>query len=440
LDLLNQLKELNSLTNLSKLEDLSELSQLSQLQELQSLSKLSDLNQLDNLKELSNLQNLSKLDQLSSLNHLDQLALLDKLNALTELNQLDKLKVFGDTLEKEGYKLDRLQQLDKLDHLLKLEELGQLVQLDKLKHLEVLSNLQKLERIDGLQDLKFLSELTKLKDLSNLEKLNKLEDLEKLDQLENLAELQKIELLHKLIKEPAWKILDKLDKLELLSTHRKTLYTSVLASFFLETLKIIIVSGLILFFVLTQVNNSQMNKLFGYLSLSNASGINFSLPLLEKTGNALDLDKTYEYVVQKTKAETRKYWSTSENFNLDSRLDSLAFVYSLDYKQNERDLSVASLDFFKEVLGLVESRFNQDTENLAVAHKDEPEKLAFIKQANYMYYNARCRDAYNLAKMTPFQSDFSEYIRMTQSLSVYCLFKEQSFDREKVLKELASLK
>lgn len=423
-DKLSNLKDLHKLDNLSSLSRLDSLQELVHLNELKSLGQLDLLNKLDNLKSL---------EQLSHLNQLGELGSLKNLESLRELN---KLEVFDDTLKREGHKLDKLTHLDKLDSLVKLDQLSQLVKLDHLKFLDQLNDLSKLDRLNLLEQLNSLKELSKLKDLTNLEKLSKLEKLDNLEQLENLSSLDKIEEVKRIVGEPAWKLLEKLEKLDILVNHRKTVYLGLFLSSFFDLIKIVIVAGIIIFFVATKINNDQLNKLYQYFSISDSAGINFTLPILEKTSTKQEIGSLYNTVLEKGKSEARQFFSTASAFNIESKLNSIHFVHDLNYVDKKFDLKKDTLLFFDDLMGKIENKFNFETEDLSNKYKDDQEKLAFVKQMNYMYFNKRCADLLKLASTSNQITSLEAYTRMAMSLATYCLFKENDFNREKTIATL----
>lgn len=410
---LNELKAINNLTQLSKLDHLNKLTQLENLDELSSLEQL---------KSLDNLQNLKSLEKLGNLNMLHNL---DKLDSLKELSRLD---AFNKTIKEEGHKLDRLQHLDKLDQMSNLEKLTQLSKLDQLPYLDKLSNLTQLDRLDNLAKLNHLDELIQLKELG---KLSKLEDLQSLEHLEELENLEKIEELKEALHDPNWKNLDKLEKLNILRQEKKTFMISFAASFLVDVIKVVAVAGLITFFVLTKVNNDQVNKLFGYLSFSEPYGVNMALPLLQKSGDSTEFETVYSNVKLKTQTEIRKYWSFSNDTSFDEKLTMLDYLHKIDYKSNGYDLKADTMNVFQETYKFHETKFDHMTNDLVNYYQADPQTIAFVKQINYMFFNERYEDTYKLAHSGSVNFENKQFLTLAKNLALYHIYKKNDYNYTK---------
>lgn len=243
-----------------------------------------------------------------------------------ELQIINELKYLKDILElKDLSKLEELRALSQLDNLEKLKELD---------HLKALDNIQTLERI--LKDHeKTLAPIEKLIELRQLNNLDRLKDLSLLEQLSSLKALDKLDLLSD---EKFNENLNKLNQLDILKTGSRNLLVQQLSSFFFDILKIIIVSGLMIFFITRESSQEIINKALPAIGLGQSSQVNLGLKLLLEKQTPEEFFLIINDVKSRIQNETNLLFSDSSFVPLSKRLSLLENLKNYSFKTPKIDL------------------------------------------------------------------------------------------------------
>ena len=436
---LNKLESLNHLDSLQNLEQLQELNKLSeidklerleQLKELNSLDKLSDLEKLSSLGELHKLEKLDDLDKLESLSHLDLVPrvkedleyIRNAIPLMEELKRLDEIKTFSKIMEEKGDTLERLHDLDNLTKLEHLQELRTLEKMDNLKELQNLSQLDRMERLTELQNLSQLEQIENLKQLDQLQQMGHLKSLENLENLEYLEELQKIDELEQITSDDNWQLLNKLDKFNILEKEKSKIYLGVGISFFLDMIKVTIMSVAIIgtFFYLSK--NQEFNRMVGNMMGKDIHTANISYNMLKSAAPTSDIGLLKSSFYDKSLFEVFNYWSPQAKFDRFAQLKRLDFVYHTNpdfipegQKHPSEEFSFIENEKMKDM----DTVINEMPETTDI----EMENKAYFKQIFLSIYNKKCDHVLGKLQTSKGES-FAPLENLAKSLALSCLYTQ----------------
>lgn len=379
--------------------------------------------ELQSLKSILELKDLSKLEELQLLSQLEALQNLVQLEELQSLKELQNLA-----------KLEELQNLSKLEELRNLSKLEQLERLALLENLKELDNIQTLDRI--LKDhSETLAPIGKLIELRNLSQLDQLKELSQLDQLSSLRILEKLDLLN----DPKFhQNISKLDQLDILKKGSRNIVIQQAISFCFEIAKVVLVSGLIIFFITRESGQEIISKALPAIGLGQSAQVNLGLKLLLQKQTPEDFTAVVNDVRSRIQNETNTVFSDSSFVSLSKRIAMLENLKNYSFKTIEVDLGQeANVSVAKKSSLFFSTTINQLEYEYAIAKGKEDKNLYnLLREVKLLLSQEKFAEALEKSYRS---WNSSEALRNAAVISAAKIFQDDPRTLEEVMKNLPRL-